>query len=149
MVVFERTSPPLSELDIARVERRLGVHLPHDLKQHYLMHNGGKPRPGFFHKDGEAYGVRKFLAMNTDDENSGFEATYVDLVDRTPEFPRGYIPFASDEAGDYFLYSVKPDSFGNIMLNSHEDYGDDDRFVVFLAPTLREFISSLSELSAS
>ena len=149
MVVLERPSPPLSELDIARVERRLRVHLPHDLKQHYLLHNGGKPRPGFFHKDGEAYGVLKFLAMNTDDENSGFEATYVDLVDRTPEFPRGYIPFACDETGDYFLYSVKPDSFGNIMLNSHEDYGDDDRFVVFLAPSLSEFINSLSELSAS
>jgi hypothetical protein len=148
MVVFERTSPPLSELDIARVEHRLGVHLPHDLKQHYLLHNGGKPRPGFFHKDGEAYGVHEFLSMNTGDKNSGFEATYVDLVDQTSEFPRGYIPFASDETGDYFLYSVKPDFFGNIMLNSHEDYGDDDRFVVFLAPTLREFINSLSELSA-
>ena len=154
MVVFERTAPPLSELDIARIERRLGIHLPEDIKQHYLLHNGGRPRPGFFHKDGEAYGVGEFLAMNTekttDNKASSFEWTYVMMVDRSPEFPRGYIPFADDDTGgDLFLYSVRPDTFGNICFNQHEYYGDDDRYVVFLAPTLREFINSLSELDAS
>ena len=48
MVVFEDTAPPLSELDIERVERRLGVRLPQDLREHYLLHNGGTPRPEFF-----------------------------------------------------------------------------------------------------
>jgi hypothetical protein len=148
MVVFERTDSPLSEADIKRVERRLGIHLPKDLKQHYLRHNGGRPRPRFFIKDGEAYGVHYFLAMNTS-KTSSFEHSYEMLVGRTPEFPRGYIPFAYDEGGDYFLYSVKPASFGNIMFNSHEDFGDDDRFVVFLAPTLREFINSLTEEPAA
>jgi hypothetical protein len=95
-------------------------------------------------KDGEAYGVHYFLPMNTGD-NSSFEYSYATLVDRTPEFPRGYIPFAYDEGGDYFLYSVKPDSFGKIMFNQHEYFGDVDRYVVFLAPTLKEFINSLSE----
>ena len=73
MVVFERTGPPLSELDIKRVERRLGITLPQDLKEHYLLHNGGRPRPRFFLKDGEPYGVHEFLTMNTDDENLSFE----------------------------------------------------------------------------
>ena len=146
MVVFEDTVPPLSELDIKRVERRLGVHLPQDIKEHYLLHNGGSPRPKFFHKDGEAYDVRNFLPMNTGEKGSSFESTYEILVDQTPEFPRGYIPFATDEGGDHFMYSVKPESFGNIMFNQQHCYGDDDRFVVFLAPSLREFISSLSEL---
>lgn len=44
MVVFEKSAPPLSELEIKRIERRLGVHLPQDLKEHYLRHNGGRPR---------------------------------------------------------------------------------------------------------
>jgi cell wall assembly regulator SMI1 len=145
MVVFEDTASPLSELDIMRVERRLGVRLPQDLKEHYLMHNGGRPRPRFFVKDGEAYEVRKFLPMNTDDRGSSFEGAYTILVVQTPEFPRGCIPFASDGSGDHFMYSVKPESFGNIMFNQHEYYGDDDRYVLFLAPTLREFIDSLTE----
>jgi cell wall assembly regulator SMI1 len=148
MVVFERTAQPLSEVDIRRVERRLGVHLPHDLKEHYLVHNGGRPRPRFLVKDGEPYGVHQFLAMNTGGMTSSFEHAYVMLVDQTPEFPRGYIPFGYDESGDYFLYSVKPDSFGKIMFNVSEYLGDDDRFVVFLAASLREFVNSLSESDA-
>ena len=142
MVIFEKTASPLSEVDIKRVERRLGIHLPKDLKEHYLLHNGGQPRPRSFVKDGEAYDVGHFLAMSTGERGLSFEDAYVMLVDQTPEFPRGYIPFAIDDGGNLFLYSLKPDSFGNIMFNQHEYYGDDDRFVVFLAPTLREFINS-------
>lgn len=145
MVVFERTAPPLSELDIERVERRLGVRLPQDLREHYLLHKGGTPRPRFFVKDGEAYDVECFYPMNTAAKEPSFEETYVMMVDQTPEFLRGYIPFASSSGGDMFIYSVRPESFGNIMFNQHEYFGDDDRYVVFLAPTLREFINSLSE----
>lgn len=146
MVVFEQTAPPLSELDIMRVENRLGIRLPQDLKEHYLLHNGGTPRPQFFPKDGDAYDVDRFFSINTGAQGSSFERTYVMMVDQTPDFPRGYIPFASDCSGDMFLYSVRPESFGNIMFISHEDYEDPDRYVVFLAPTLKEFINSLTEL---
>lgn len=146
MVVFENTASPLSELDIKRVEHFLGIRLPQDLKEHYLLYNGGTPCPEFFIKDGEAYDVKKFLPMNTRGEGLTFERSYVVLVDQTPEFPRGYIPFACDSAGDYFMYSVTPKSFGNIMFNSRAGYGDDDRFTFFLASTLREFIDSLTEL---
>jgi cell wall assembly regulator SMI1 len=145
MVVFEETASPLSMADIMRVERRLGVRLPQDLKEHYLLHNGGRPRPRFFLKDGEAYGVHQFLSMNTGARGSSFERAYTMLVDQTPEFPRGYIPIATEGTGDQFLYSVKPDSFGNIMFIEWDSFGDDDRFVVFLAPTLKEFINSLTE----
>lgn len=147
MVAFEGAAPPLSELDIKRVESHLGVHLPQDLKEHYLLHNGGRPRPSFLVKDGEAYEVRHFNSMNTGAKGASFERTYVMMmVDQTPEFPRGYIPFARDPGGDMFLYSVRPESFGNIMFISHEDHEDPDRYVVFLAPSLKQFINSLTEL---
>lgn len=145
MVVFEETAPPLSELDIERVERRLGVRLPQDLREHYLLHNGGTPRPRFFVKDGEAYDVVCFHSMNTGARGSSFERFYVMLVDQTPEFPRGFIPFANSSGADMFMYSVNPESFGSIMFIQYEYFGDDDRYVVFLAPTLKEFINSLSE----
>lgn len=147
MVVFERTKSPLSELDIMRVENRLGIRLPHDLREHYLRHNGGIPHPQFFPKDGDAYEVRNFLPMNIEDPiGLTFEDAYVSMVDQTPEDPQGYIPFAIDPAGDMFLYSVRPESFGNIMFISHEDYQDPDRYIVFFAPTLEQFINSLTEL---
>ena len=56
--------PPLSELDIRRVEQKLRVRLPQDIKEHYLRYNGGTSRPEFFVKDGEAYDVEEFLPMN-------------------------------------------------------------------------------------
>jgi hypothetical protein len=146
MVVFERTASPLSELDIKRVENRLGIRLPQDLKEHYLLHNGGRPRPRFFVKDGEAYDVDCFYSMNTGAKGSSFERTYVMMVDQTPEFPRGYIPFADTTGAGFFMYSVNPESFGSIMFNQPEYYGDDERYVLFLAPTLRAFIESLTEL---
>jgi cell wall assembly regulator SMI1 len=145
MVVFERTAPPLSELDIERIEHSLGVRLPQDLREHYLLHNGGRPRPRFFVKDGEPYEVDCFYSMNTGAKGSSFETTYVMMVNQTPEFPRGFIPFADCSMGDMFIYSVRPESFGSIMFNQHECFGDDDQYVVFLAPTLKEFINSLSE----
>jgi hypothetical protein len=146
MVVFERTASPLSELDIKRVENRLGIRLPQDLKKHYLLHNGGSPRPEFFVKDGEAYDVDCFYPMNTGAEGRSFERTYVMMVDQTPQFPRGYIPFADTTGAGFFMYSVNPESFGSIMFNQPEYYGDDERYVLFLAPTLKEFIGSLTEL---
>lgn len=146
MVVFERTASPLSELDIKRVENRLGIRLPEDLKEHYLRHNGGRPRPRFFVKDGEAYDVDCFYSMNTGAKGSSFERTYTMMVDQTPEFPRGYIPFADTTGAGFFMYSVNPESFGNIMFNQPEYYGDDERYVLFLAPTLKAFIDSLTEL---
>lgn len=126
MAVFERTAPPLSELDILRAEPRLGIRLPQDLKEHCLLHNGGRPRPRFFVKDGEPYGVQQFFAMNTGGRTSSFEDAYVTLVDQTPEFSRGYIPFAYDESGDHLIYSVKPDSFGNILFKIVYRTGVDD-----------------------
>jgi hypothetical protein len=119
--------------------------LPQDLREHYLQHNGGTPRPRFFVKDGEAYDVVYFFPMNTVAKEPTFEETYVMMVDQTPEFPRGFIPFADSTGGDMFIYSVRPESFGNIMFYQHEYFEDDDRYVVFLAPTFREFIESLTE----
>lgn len=145
MVVFENIAPPLSELDIKRVEKRLGVRLPQDLREHYRLHNGGRPRPRFFLAYGDAYDVDNFLSMNTGANGTSFEETYALLVDQSPEFPRGYIPFADDSSGDLFLYSVRPESYGSIMFISHEDYEDEDRYVVFLAPSLKEFLEALTE----
>lgn len=146
MVVFEKTASPLSELDIKRIENRLRIRLPQDLKEHYLLHNGGTPRPRFFVKDDEAYDVDCFFPMNTSGNGVSFEQTYVMMVYQTPQFPRGYIPFADTTGAGFFMYSVNPESFGSIMFNQPEYYGDDERYVLFLAPTLKEFLESLTEL---
>jgi len=83
--------------------------------------------------------------MRANDKNIGFEETYEDLVFSTPEFPKGFIPFAIDEAGDYFLYNVQPDKFGMIMFNQSDYVDDPERFIIRLCDNLTQFIGSLSD----
>jgi cell wall assembly regulator SMI1 len=144
-VIFDRVRQPLSPSDIRAVEEELKITIPGDLREFYLLNNGGRPHPGFFPKGGDWYEVHQFLPMKTSDRNVGFEETYKDLVLGTPEFPKGFIPFAVDEAGDYFLYCIKGDAFGEIMFNQSDYTDDPGRFIIFLAPDLASFVKGLAE----
>jgi cell wall assembly regulator SMI1 len=145
MVEFIRTAPAISEREIEAMERQLNLKLPDDLKAHYLRYNGGRPTPRFFEKDDEWYGVHQFMTMIHGDRNTGFEATYSDLVLDNPLFPDGVIPFADDEGGDYFVYSVRPESYGQILFVQSDYFEDPDRYVVFLSPSFGEFLEALAE----
>jgi cell wall assembly regulator SMI1 len=143
MVKFENTHRPLSERDLNDVERRIGARLPTDIRKHYLLYNGGCPNPRYFPSGGDLYGIQCFLAMNTLDENIGFEETYRDLVLLNEYFPIGYIPFAADESGDYFLYDIRPGHFGDIAFIQWDYFADESRFVVKLSDSWSKFIESL------
>jgi cell wall assembly regulator SMI1 len=145
MVTFSRIRPPLTQADLASVEKRLGVILPADLKDHYLRHNGGRPAPRFFEKNDEWYGVHQFLTMIHGDHNTGFEETYRDLALDNPLFPAGVIPFAVDEGGDYFAYSVRPESYGQILFVQSDYFQEPDRYLVFLSPSLANFLDALAD----
>lgn len=127
------------------MERRLNLWLPPDLKRHYLTYNGGRPVPRLFVKDGEAYGVHQFLRMVHGDRDTGFEESYQSLVLDNPLFPTGVIPFAYDEGGDYFVYSVRPESHGQILFVQGDYFEAPDRYVVFLSPSLAAFLDALKE----
>lgn len=145
MATFVKTAPALSSADIEATERRLNLRLPEDLKAHYLRHNGGRPQPRFFEKDGEWYGVHQVLAMVHGDRNTGFEASYESLVLDNPLFPAGVIPFAYDEGGDYFVYSLRPESYGQILFVQGDYFEEPDRYLVFLSPSLGAFLEALAE----
>jgi hypothetical protein len=144
VVTFHQTRQQLSPSDIQQVEQKIGISLPDDLQEHFLLHNGGQPNPRYFSIGDDWIGVQQFLPMNTADRNSGFEQTYEDLVLSTSEFPTGYIPFAIDDGGDYFLYCMKEDQFGKIFFNQSEFYDDPNRVLIFLSDSLSAFIGRLS-----
>lgn len=143
MVKFEDTERHLTESDLDDVEQNIGTKLPEDLRNHYLAHNGGRPNPRFFPFDGDLYGIHEFLAMKTGDRNSEFEETYRDLALSNPYFPKGYIPFAVDEGGDYFLYDIRPGHYGEVAFNQSDYFGDESRYVVKLSDSFANFIESL------
>ncbi len=144
MPIFIKTYPALSDSDIAMVERRIGTAIPDDLREHYLHANGGKPVPSAFLRQGEYFEVQQFLGMKYAPMRSSFEETYEDLVLGNARFPVKMIPFAVDDAGDYFLYSTSSLTRGQIFFNQSDYFNDPDRFVIFLSQNLVSFLNSLT-----
>ncbi|GGZ15417.1 SMI1/KNR4 family protein [Novosphingobium colocasiae] len=143
MISFENTSLAISEADIENFRKITGLEIPDDLKNHFLKYNGGRPIPSCFENDFDKFCIRSFLVIAHGDENCGLENTYLDL--RSNDFfSSGYLPFAMDEGGDYFLYSMR-DDFGSIYFNQSEYYGDPDRFMIKLSDNFEKFLNSLKE----
>lgn len=143
MVQFTKLYPKLTDADVSDVEQKLGLKIPTDLREHYLNFNGGKPIQNIFNHGGDSYEIKQFLPMKYADINSSFEDTYNDLVLGNAAFPKNVIPFAIDDGGDYFVYSLNHHSYGQILFNQSDYYKDQERFLIFLAPNLKSFLASL------
>lgn len=135
-----RSKQSLTIEDIARLEQRLGLVLPGDLRELYLRANGGVPQPDSFEKDDEFYTVQCILPIVGPDD--GLEFAYTTLL-ANEVLPPNLIPFADDPNGDSFVYSIAPDSFGEIRFLQMDYYDDPERFVVKLAPSLKVFLDAL------
>ena len=145
MVEITGSYPPVGSADIADVERQLGFAMPAALKAFYLEHNGGRPRPNLFPAHDDFFEVHIFLPIKSGNPKLGLERTYDLLVRQTSEFPRDFLPFASDQGGDHFMVSLRPVDEGAVFFNQSDYYDDPDRFVVFLAPTLQAFLDGLTD----
>lgn len=143
MISFENTSPVIGEADAENFRKITGVEIPDDLKNHFLKYNGGRPIPSCFENDVDKFCIRSFLVIAYGDENYSLESTYLDLKSNDL-FPSGYLPFAMDEGGDYFLYSMRND-FGSIYFNQSEYYEEPDRFMIKLSDNFGKFLNSLKD----
>ncbi len=143
MVTFKGTHHSLTSAEIAQVEANLGFRLPDEFYKHYLRYNGGRPTPGCFKKDGEWYCVEDFFPLNEKIAGNSFEEIYR-VVLLTPEFPGNFVPFASDDGGNCYVFSARNDDFGTIYLSQQDYFNDPDRCVVFIADTLDSFLAALT-----
>lgn len=126
--------------DLDAVERRAGITLPDDLREFYLLANGGIPIPDSYEKDGEYFTVSFFLPLLG--EGQGFEEA-LRLLRSDERSPVDVIPFADDLNGDLFVYSVSPSTFGQVLFIQGDYFDDPDRFLISLAPSLKSFLSAL------
>jgi len=140
---FQGCERAITDSDLDAVERRLGINLPLDLRQHYLHFNGGRPVPSFYLFDGGVYKVEKFPPIKYGKQELTFEATYARLVLGNDDFPENLIPFAYDPGGEFFCYSVAKSSFGSIWCTCGDNYAVQDEGPVELAQSLHEFLDKL------
>ncbi len=120
--------------------KKYKIDIPNEIKIHYLNFNGGYPEKSLLIVDGVNYVVNYFCSIGC---NGGVSVEKIlSLLNDKKIFPQWLIPLANDESGNFFCYSVKPESRGKIYYYNHEfEYGENN--TTYLANNIFDFINAL------
>jgi hypothetical protein len=140
---FVYPAQPISESELAQVESALGISLPPELRKHYLFVNGGIPERSLARSGQEEVNVHGFMPILHGKRGERLEDTYLSHKIEDPWIPEHLIPFAFDGAGEYFCFSTAASSRGAVFHLWTEFVEQPDRALLFLAPSLFEFINGL------
>jgi SMI1 / KNR4 family (SUKH-1) len=99
---FINSESPITEQDIAHVERIIGLNFPPVIRDFYLSTNGGSPEPYVFENEAIDTVVSEFLPLKSEGKGTAL-ASYEYLVCKKKLVPRHFLPFAIDGGGDYFF----------------------------------------------
>ena len=132
--------------DLACIEQKFHMKIPAAVREHYLTYNGGYPENSVFtDKNGNTYSVDRFIPI------SGRKGLSVEkvlaLLREDNAIPEWLIPFADENGGNLFCFSVREADRGAIYYYDHEfEYGENpEEHVTFLAESITAFINSLVE----
>lgn len=115
------TGHKLSQKDLERVENELGYALPEPYRKFLLKHNGGEPTESYIDfkaeklkLPGDAVNVFYGLGVKPCD----------DIIHKMKvigyQLPEGLIFVADTPGGNYFLLSLRDDSYGEVFYKDHE-----------------------------
>jgi SMI1 / KNR4 family (SUKH-1) len=111
--------PKTSEAEIRLLEAKLGAKLPTAYRDFMLKHNGGSPR------ETQIDFVAPKLRLNGGTLNNFFciggpNGIEAELTTRGDLIPSGMIFIGRSPGGDYFLMSLRPQSYGQVFYKDHE-----------------------------
>ena len=135
------------EEDLDRIEQKFHIKIPKEMREHYLAYNGGYPeRPVFTDKNGDGYVVDLFIPVR-DGRKRPLEKTLSLLRGDNGVIPDWLIPFAEEDGGNLFCFSVRESDLGAIYYYDHEfEYGEDpEDHITYLAESITAFINALTE----
>ena len=133
--------------DLDRIEQKFHVKIPADVREHCLAYNGGYPeKPIFTDKNGNEYSVDLFIPVR-DGKKRPMEKTLELLRADDDVIPDWLIPFAEEDGGNLFCFSVRESDFGAIYYYDHEfEYGEDpEEHITWLSEAITAFINALTE----
>lgn len=155
MAKFSECGPVLSTADLDKAEMLIRLKLPADLREFYLVHNGGVPNPNHIPFDGAELEIFRFFSLpkkfpsalsvseRLDDWAGDFLEVFRILCLDNELFPKYCIPIAEDIGGDIFVYSLDRELRGQIQYVAHELFDTPELYVRTVAPTLSIFLDSL------
>lgn len=150
---MEDSGIKISEDDVLKIEKKLNANLPHSYKKFLMSYNGGKPIESNIDFDGSKIkisgdSIKRFFGISEKPSN--------DLLHKM-ESIGDYIPektffIANTHSGNFFILSLREDSYGKIYYKDHE-VEDKTEFdpsnnkqpesLVFVADSFDDFISRL------
>ncbi|MDE6601960.1 MAG: SMI1/KNR4 family protein [Lachnospiraceae bacterium] len=132
--------------DLECIGQKFQVKIPAAVREHYLAYNGGYPeKPIFTGKSGNAYIVGWFIPVCSEKKRS--VENMLKLLREDEAIPNWLIPFADEDGGNLFCFSVREEDYGAIYYYDHEfEYGEDpEDHVTYLTESITIFINSLVE----
>ncbi|MBZ9560089.1 SMI1/KNR4 family protein [Halomonas coralii] len=115
------TGKKLRPEDLSRAEDELGHALPEAYKSFLLKYNGGVPLESYIDFEAEKLKlpgdeIKKFYGLNAKPAN--------DILHKMKEIgcnlPAGLIFIANTHGGNFFLLSLREDSYGEVFYKDHE-----------------------------
>lgn len=143
---FLETSQALNREDIAKVENELDILFPKDFVSHYLEYNGGYPEyDQYTWPDEGTTRVNSFFPIKYD-KFGKIETVYHDLVIIEKYLPKGVVPFATDDGGNFFCISTRDKDYGNVYYVNNDNYDPNDVDSAFsiLEASFKQFLDKLS-----
>ena len=140
------TKDTISESDFLDLEKKYNFTFPSSVRNHYLSYNGGYPEKSLFVGDGgEEYVVDYFIPLVNEKGQSLYSILH--LLDEEKIKPDWLIPFADEEGGNLFCFSIHKKDVGAIYYYRHQfEYGDNpENHITYLSKSLLDFINSLVE----
>lgn len=110
---FSQTEQKLTLADMDDFERKIGLKLPQDFKEHYLKFNGGYPSFEY------VKGLRNIFTINGFDSIKYGALPIEKLIDDFRESGVDFnnkIPFANDNGDNIFLISLDDSDYGKIYI---------------------------------
>ena len=142
---FLEVSKKLTRIELEEVEHQLGIFFTEDFKNHYIQNNGGYPIKRFFlWPDGAKTRVNHFFSIKYEGF-SQLEEAYDNLFITEQILPLGFLPFASDDGGDFFCVSTLPDSYNQVFFCDMHHYDEDviEHYMTLISDSFKAFIENL------
>jgi len=143
--------PPITQEEVAALERLLGFQLPSDYAAFLLRYNGGSPTPDTVPiQDWPAGGthdeVRMLYHLGSDPADDVYDLRW-NFEMLAGRIPPGLLPIADTGGGDDFCLWLTGDERGSVVLRDHEAEDDPPTCANLhrVAPTFTTFLELLAD----
>lgn len=138
------SGPKITEMDVARFERRHGISLPLAYRSFLLATNGGRPErdlfpvPGF--EPNPIARIHFFFGIDATVDSCNLEWNMEAYADR---FPPGLLPVATTEVADQIFLALAGDKPGSVLYWDGYQESSVPQELYLVAASFEEFLEKL------